>query len=194
MCKRVVALLLLVALLGLSSYSAAEPKNKAEAKAELEKLKGVMKFSKEHVIPLINCYVENQQYLLNMYGDYPNRGKERVSKIELCISQHSATTKDDAKLMELKNKMLNLMKIAVTEGGKICDIYHKYNNTKDKLTGKAAKDEPVKRDMDDLKKQIESMKQQIYNHTSEFTNVRKEFLDWQKKFLEYYKQVQLKAR
>jgi len=186
--------MLLVTLLALSSFATAEPKTKAEAKVELEKLKVVMKFSKENIIPLINCYVENQQYLQNMYGDYPVRGQERVSKLDYCLTRYPATTKDSPELMAIKNKMLNLMKIAVNEGGKICKLYHKYNNTKDKLTGKASKDEAVKREMDDLKKQIEAMKQQIYQHTNEFMNVRKEFLSWQKTFIDYYKQIQLKAR
>lgn len=159
----------------------AQPANQEQARAELEKLERVHAFAKDTVVPLLNCYIQNQPYLQTMYGDYPERGRERVRAMEACTQTHTGSVEDAPKLVEIRDRAILIMKRDIALGDRYCDTWTEFNRMK------AAKER--ERNLEDRKREIEAMKQELFQNASEFAKVQAEFREWQSNFNQYFAQV-----
>lgn len=174
--------ILLVGLFVLAAgWVSAQPTNQAEAQAELEKLERVHAFARETVVPLINCYVQNQPYLQSMYGNLPERGRERVRTMDACAKKYTGTVEDAPKLVAIRDQALVIMKRDIELGNRYCDAWTEFN----RLNASKARDSVL----EDSKRGIESMKQELFKNASDFAKVQSDFREWQTNFNEYFAKV-----
>ena len=183
MARNMLALMLMGALLCVCWSASAElPKTKAEAKVELKRLDKIKDFSKGTMIPLINCFVTNQQYLQNIYGDYPDRGREKVAALDYCVTRYPDSLSEEPKLMEIKSQIIVLYRKTIATGNQVIAAFVAFNQMK----AAGGESEPG---YEDQKKKIQAIKQELFQQSNEFAALQKQYSVWQKAFLENYKKV-----
>lgn len=187
--KKSFSFLVIVLLTFLCAGAWAGPRE--DNKAELEKMDKTKEFSKNTIIPLINCYAQNQPHLQFMDGDYPNKGREYISNMDLCTSKYPDTG-NDAKLLQIKNKVLNLLITDIQVGKSYCDAWENFNRSREELS-KKPNDEGIKAKIKESEKKIDSLKQDLFKHALEFKKIQQEFMDFNKDFNKRYVKARKKV-
>ena len=170
----------------LCTFAYAAPKNKAEAKKEADRLREVMEYTKKTVIPLINCYVNHQPHLQFLNGDYPNVGREHVTRMDYCSSAYPDRRPDEPKLTEFINRVIALLRQDVALGRQYCDAWETYNRTMAELRKEPKNKKSLEAQLDGQKKKIENMKQELYRHASEFQKIQKDYRAYQKDLMKRF--------
>ncbi len=165
-----------------------------DAKAELARLEKVKEYTKNSIIPLINCYASHQPQLQFLNGDFPNAGREHVSKMDYCTTAYPEQVAGEPKLMQIKQKVIGLLQQDIQLGRQYIDGWDAYNALAAQYASKSKKKkEAIKAQMDEQKTKLESMKQELYKHATDFQETQKDYKAFQQDLIKRYVEARDKA-
>ncbi len=171
------SLVLLLAVLLTLTASIAAAGEKEEAQEEMKRLEKVMAFSKSTLIPMINCFAQNQPRLQYLNEQNPNAGRDAITKLDYCSSAYPDSV-EDSEAMALKQRVSVLYSKDIQDGRKLVDIADEYYAIRAALQAAKKKDPEKIKQRDALKQKLETQKQGLYKDALEFQKIQKDFKTW----------------